>query len=186
MCWTKGIALLVAACCLLFLGCGSDEPSEEAGTVDTAGPTTTGGETGATIQACGLLTDDDVATLLGPDAQPEEGMGSEATDTATCSWRETNKPEEEAKLLTLTVGEAGQYAEVKAAQPEAQAVAGLGDEAFSAVGSTGPLVAATDGEHSFQIQLIGGTDADLAALQALLGEAMANLDAPGAVNETGE
>lgn len=185
MCSTKGLALLLVVC-IAFVGCGSAEPSDETGKEGTAESTTTVGEGTEAIEACGLLTDDDVEALLGPNSQPEEGAGSETSGRATCSWRQTRVAEEEAKLLTLTVGDASQYAEVKASQPEAQAVTGVGDEAFSAVGSTGPLVASTDGEHTFQIQLIGGTDADLPALQTLLGEAMANLDTPGAVNETGD
>lgn len=184
-CYPRLIAALTVAL-LLVAGCGSDEPSGTDDTETTSEVTTTAAEAGA-VEACGLLTEDDVAPLVGAGSQPESGQVSPDSGSDTCSWRQADAPpDEEAKLLTLTVGDASTYAELKASQPEATAVTGVGTEAFSAVGSTGPLVVATDGDHTYQVQLAGGTDADIPALEELVRTTMSNLDSPEPVNNPDE
>lgn len=174
-----GLALLALAAC-------SNGASN--GTGDSNGPTTSAGKTSSTgngaLDTCDLLTEKAVAPLVGEGSQPEAGAGAVKDDADTCTWRQTEGGGE--KILSLTVTPAAQYPEVEAAQPDAEKLPGVGTAAFSAVGSTGPVVGATDGKHTFQLQLIGGTEADITVISSLIAEAIAAADTPNFIPNPNE
>jgi len=96
-----------AAAALTLSACGSDEPAAAGGDPSVSGvpglsdvPGLPDPETEPTIDACSLLTDEEVTPIIGPNegGTPDSGFGE-----SSCSWEN----EETSYSVTLWIGSAG-------------------------------------------------------------------------------
>lgn len=87
----------VLATCLALAGCGDDKPADKESTPQAGGPPAAG----AVINACTLVSADDIAKLLG---KPVEGrpIGA-APDAPACTWENRDTYES----VTVEIGNPG-------------------------------------------------------------------------------
>ncbi len=90
-------AFAVLATCLALAGCGDNKPADKEATPQSSGPPAPG----AAINACTLVSPDDIAKLLG---KPIEGrpIGA-APDAPACTWENRDTYES----VTVEIGNPG-------------------------------------------------------------------------------
>lgn len=140
---TSVVVLLAAVA-----GCGGDDAPESPGRPTSS--SSVAGDTGQDSRACALLSRLEVSEAVGAEMGPGRGSaGAVATggSQSTCEWFSVEQPGDTAKLTIYSDTTAADS--VRDADPDAEPVPGIGDEAF--VGSYAS-VWVYQGEQSFMAQ----------------------------------
>jgi hypothetical protein len=150
------LAAVAVAAALTVSGCGgsddddaaADDAAEEISSeVDDADD---GGDDGVAVEACDLLTDDEIAEVLGDDV--EHGVGG-AVGESTCEWHVVDVPDPTVipSQVILSIGSpntaAGDEITGESAYGPTEPVDGVGDGARISSGSLTVLEFPVDGRH---------------------------------------
>ena len=193
----RHLRLLAAACALSLVGaaCGDDDDSAADPTIeDTGGDDGTaedgatddvapddgggdGGDGGEAVDACALITTDELAEIIGSPYDEGEPLQQQDTGTSQCTWGNTDAPP--AKTLTITVDtteslqggilgqavdSAEQYYELQKGNATVDEELDLGDDAYR----SGSGILILDGDTVYGVLAPGGTsDEAITALKAV-------------------
>lgn len=134
--------------------------------------TVPGGAIDEDLNVCDALTLDQVATVVGDNADTE--APSESAASSSCKWVSTSGPE---RSLVLTVSGPEGFAAAKQQYDTGQATADSPTEFTATQGSTVVAAGLTEnGQRSFVLVLTGASESETEALTTLLSDAEKSLN----------
>jgi hypothetical protein len=170
------VGAVTLAAALTFTACAKEPEAESTTTAAadvTAPPVTVpGGAIDEDLNVCDALTLDQVASVVGENADTE--APDESTTTSSCTWVSTSGPE---RSLELTVSGPEGFVAAKQQYAGGQATADSPTEFVTTQGSTVVAAGLTeDGRRTFVLVLTGGSESEIEALATLLSEAQQALN----------